>query len=54
MRHFDIAVKRFVEAFENGENIDSVWIELREQVDLNEADLQRAVDRAVQLTDEDY
>jgi len=51
---FDIAVERFVAAFEDGENLESVWEEVIEMTDLNDADIQRAVDRARDLTADEW
>jgi|APGre2960657404_1045060.scaffolds.fasta_scaffold358580_2 hypothetical protein len=48
---FESAVEKFVEAFTNGENLEPIWQELAAS-GLNEALLQRAVDRAAMLTDD--
>lgn len=48
---FESAVEKFVEAFTNGESLEPVWQELS-QLGLNDAMLQRAVDRAAMLTDD--
>jgi hypothetical protein len=51
---FDIAVDRFVTAFEEGENLESAWEEVVEMTGLNDADIQRAVDRARDLTADEW
>lgn len=43
---FDSAVRRFLVALQEGENVDAVWEELLEEDELNLADLQRALGRA--------
>jgi hypothetical protein len=48
---FEEAVSKFVEAFNSGESLEPVWQELAAS-GLNDALLQRAVDRAAMLTDD--
>lgn len=50
---FEEAVRKFVEAFQLGESLEPTWQELSER-GLNDAMLQRAVDRAAMLTDDDF
>ena len=40
------ATERFLTALLEGENIDFVWEELKEELQLNDADLQRALESA--------
>lgn len=52
MRHnkaFDNAVDRFLDALRNGGSFEALWEDLLEDGSLNEADLQRALQRAEQL-----
>lgn len=52
MRHnkaFDNAVDRFLDALRNGGSFEALWEDLLEDGRLNEADLQRALQRAEQL-----
>lgn len=48
---FESAVQKFVDVFTKGESLEPVWQELSES-GLNDALLQRAVDRAAMLTDD--
>lgn len=43
---FNEAVDRLLAALKEGENMDSIWDELLEEGELNEADLRRALQRA--------
>lgn len=49
---FDFAVEKFVTAFRDGENINTVWQELLAD-GASAALLQRAVDQAAMLTDDE-
>lgn len=46
---FNNAVDRFLDALRNGGSFEALWEELLEDGKLNEADLQRALQRAEQL-----
>ena len=55
MRHnkaFDNAVDRFLDALRNGGSFEALWEDLLEDGRLNEADLQRALQRAEVLETE--
>lgn len=52
-RQFDDAVQRFLTALLEGDSIDAIWEDLIDTTDLNDADLQRAVQRAEDLEAED-
>lgn len=48
-RVFDNAVRRFLETLLEGDSIEVTWEELLEDGELNDADLQRALQRAEDL-----
>ena len=50
---FEIAVQKFLNALLKGESIEAVWEELAELHHINGADLQRALQRAEILEEED-
>jgi hypothetical protein len=52
-RVFDSAVQRFLEALREGDSIDALWEEILDEGALNDADLQRAVQRAEDLEAQD-
>jgi hypothetical protein len=41
-----LATNRFLTALIEGDNINAIWDELLQELSLNEADLQRALERA--------
>jgi hypothetical protein len=43
---FEIAVQKFLDALQEGDSIEAVWAELAELHGINDADLQRALQRA--------
>jgi hypothetical protein len=51
---FDIAVERFVVTFKEGGSFESTWEAVAEMTGLNAADIQRAVDRARDLTADEW
>jgi hypothetical protein len=48
-RAFDSAVRRFLKVLQEGDSIEALWEEILDEGDLNDADLQRAVQRAEDL-----
>jgi uncharacterized protein (DUF433 family) len=50
---FEIAVQKFLSALQEGESIEAVWEELAELHHINAADLQRALQRAEILEEEE-
>lgn len=48
-RVFDNAVQRFLAALQEGDNVDAVWEDIIDEAVLNDADLQRALQRAEAL-----